>query len=71
MQTSATIPRFIKARTARALERLMLLNNAKRKAFHKYEIVFDGKEWFAWFYVDISNTYNTEAKEILGEDKAL
>lgn len=69
MNTSATTPRFLKAKTAKALERLMLLNNARRKSFHQYSIVFDGKDWYAWFYVDISGSFNLEGKEILGEDK--
>lgn len=43
----------------------MLQNNLKRQAWHKYQIVYDGREWFAWFYVDLSGTYNQEIKEVL------
>lgn len=43
------IKRHIKAKTAQGLERAMLINNLKHNTFFHYEIVFDGKEWFAWF----------------------
>jgi hypothetical protein len=43
------IKRHIKARTPRALEREMLLNNLRNNTFYQYEIIFDGKLWYAWF----------------------
>lgn len=45
----------------------MLQNNAQRKSYHQYQIVFDGKEWFAWYYVDYSGAYNTEITEVTKE----
>jgi hypothetical protein len=47
-------PRYLKAKTAKGLEREMLKNNIARKGWHQYQISHDGKEWFAWYYVDIS-----------------
>lgn len=44
----------------------MLQNNMARKSWHNYQIVFDGKEWFAWYYVDLSGSYNEEIKELDG-----
>jgi len=43
------IKRHIKAETARGLERAMLMNNLKHNTFFHYEIIFDGKNWYAWF----------------------
>jgi hypothetical protein len=60
------IPRFVKAKTPKGLERAMLQNNMARKSWHNYQIVFDGKEWFAWYYVDLSGSYNEEIKELDG-----
>lgn len=46
----------------------MLQNNLKRKAWHNYQISFDGKAWFAWYHVDLSGVYNQEINEIEGEN---
>jgi hypothetical protein len=43
----------------------MLQNNLKRQAWHTYQIVYDGKAWFAWYQVDLSGAYNQEIKEVL------
>lgn len=67
-KTSLTTPRFLKAQSAKGLERLMLRNNLKRKAWHQYQIVFDGKSWFAWYYADLSGTFNKEIEEVEGQD---
>jgi hypothetical protein len=56
----------LKATSPKQLERLMLQNNLKRKCWHRYQIVFDGKSWFAWFDVDLSGAYNQEINEIEG-----
>jgi hypothetical protein len=67
MKHSLKTPRFVKSTTAKGLERLMLENNLKRSTWHDYQIVFDGKLWFAWFYVDLSGSYNQEILEIKKE----
>lgn len=44
----------------------MLQNNLKRNAWHKYEdkgLQPDGY-WYAWYYVDLSGSYNQEINEI-------
>jgi hypothetical protein len=48
-------PKFIRAKTAAALQRAMLQNNLKRRGWHRYEIIFDGKDWYAWFYINTSD----------------
>jgi hypothetical protein len=57
----------LKAASPKQLERLMLKNNLQRKCWHRYQIIFDGKAWFAWFDVDLSGAYNQEINEIEGE----
>lgn len=47
------IPNFLKASSPESLRLLCLKNNAKTGKYHKYEIIFDGKFWFAWFYSDV------------------
>jgi hypothetical protein len=59
-----TTPRYLRANSAKGLERAMLQNNIKRNTWHQYQIVHDGKEWYAWFYVDFSGAYNTELSEV-------
>ena len=68
MKTSLSTPRFIKAKTAKALERSMLQNNLARKTWHQYQITHDGKDWYAWYYVDLSGSYNLEVKEVIQDD---
>ena len=42
----------------------MLQNNLKRKGWHRYEIVHDGKDWYAWFYINLAEpTAITEVNE--------
>lgn len=65
MKTSLSTPRFLKAMSPKGLERAMLLNNIKRKSWHKYDIIFDGKNWIAWYYADLSGELNQEIKEVL------
>lgn len=68
MKTSALTPRFIKAQNPKQLERMMFKNNLVRRAYHDYQIVFDGKAWYAWYYVDLSGSYNVEADEVQGTE---
>lgn len=52
------IKSFLKAKKPEKLMDLMLENNLKMKAYHDYDIIFDGQNWFAWFDVDINNLIN-------------
>ena len=63
-QTSATIKRYLKAKSERGLERAMLINNTKRSAYHNYHIVHDGKNWFAWYDCDLSGMANKDIVEV-------
>lgn len=47
----------------------MLRNNLKRQAFHKYQIVFDGNAWYAWYYADLSGAYNQEILQVEGQQQ--
>lgn len=67
---SLTTPRFLKASTAKALERAMLRNNLKRQSWHQYQIIFDGSSWYAWYYVDLSGTFNKEIEEVETQQNA-
>lgn len=67
MASALTAPRFVKAKSPKGLERAMLQNNIKRARQHVYTIVWDGKDWFGWYYVELDGAYNTEIKEILSE----
>lgn len=58
---SRRIPRFLKAASPNGLVRLMLSNNVKSGVQFEYQIVHDGKAWFAWYYVLL------EAKEALSD----
>lgn len=64
MSDSLNTPRFLVANTPKGLEQAMLKNNLKRKRYHRYQIVFDGRKWFAWYEVDLSGSYNQEIEEI-------
>lgn len=65
--TSASIYRFLKSKTERGLEMKMLLNNRDRKCFHQYQIMHNGKEYVAWYIVDLSGMANKDMME-LGEE---
>lgn len=57
---SFNIPHYLKAGSPEGLRRAMLENNMKLKAECQYfQIVFDGKSWFAFYY--------TEAKDFKGQ----
>jgi hypothetical protein len=44
-------PSFVKAASPSGLVRQMLSNNVKFAMQFDYQIVHDGKTWFAWFYI--------------------
>lgn len=64
MVDSLSTFRFLSASTPKGLERQMLKNNLARRAWHNYQIVFDGRKWYAWYQVDLSGAYNREIEEI-------
>lgn len=48
---SFNIPHYLKAESPQGLRLAMLrLNMSSGKEFDYYQIVFDGKSWFAWYY---------------------
>ena len=59
------IKRFVSAKSPQNLERAMLQNNARRGAYFKYDIVYDGREWFAWYLVDARELVKPIAQKIL------
>lgn len=48
--SSLLVPQFLKAASPNGLVRLMLQNNLKRHTQFEYQIIHDGKSWFAWYY---------------------
>lgn len=47
------IPHFVSARSPKALRTAMLKNNIKWKMiFNYYQIIFDGKKWYAWYQMN-------------------
>ena len=49
------IPNYLKASSPIGLRRLMLRNNIRLGAQVSYfQIVFDGTEWIAWFYEEVT-----------------
>lgn len=67
MVTSNSTPRFLRSTSPKGLERAMLENNIKRRSWHNYTIIFDGKNWFAWYYVDLNLSTTKETEEILSK----
>lgn len=50
MSNEQTLPNFIKARSAKALRVLMSKNNDRlNMSFIPYQIILDGKVWYAWY----------------------
>jgi hypothetical protein len=48
------IPRFLSAPSPQRLEQIMLENNLRKGKEHRYfDITYDGKRWFVWFYEEI------------------
>lgn len=49
-----------------------MLNSVKKDRYFKYQILFDGKFWFAWYEENASDSLQADikAKEVLdGTDK--
>lgn len=56
MVDSKHIPQFVKARSPQGLRRQMLMANARRGAFHKFnDIQFVDGYWYAWYYAEVTN----------------
>jgi hypothetical protein len=47
------IPNYIRSNSPDGLRMLCMKNNAKSGKFYKYDIIFDGKFWYAWYYSDV------------------
>jgi hypothetical protein len=59
------IPHFLRAKTPEALRKAMLRNNVKwGLIFDYYQIVFDGKNWFAWYQMNAVESMQDELKEM-------
>lgn len=61
------LPSYVKAKTAEGLKTLCTQNSIKKDRYFKYQIVFDGKFWFAWYEEDASDSLQADikAREIL------
>ena len=63
MSTPQLIPNFLQASSKKGLVELMILNNAKKGAYHNYfSIVKDGASWVAWYYEEFKNFNNILTK---------
>ena len=61
-------PKALKSKTTKGLERAMMINNVKHQAFFQYQIIWDGKEWVAWYYMDAPKEANDIAMGLLNGD---
>ena len=67
MTRATRVPLFLKARTKDLLIKEMLKNNVKNNvSFDYFDIQKDGKNWIAWFFVDLQSPFR---KEIIRESK--
>jgi hypothetical protein len=71
-QTPSQIPNYIKAGSLQGLRRLMLLNNTRKSAWHKYfdiKYVNEGLKtyWIAWYYENIDDKSIDEQSEELSD----
>jgi hypothetical protein len=51
-ENASAVPDFLSADSPQGLRRLMRLNNARRGAWHRYDIMFVNGRWIAWYYPD-------------------
>lgn len=56
------VPLFLKAKKPEQLIALMHKNNAKRGKEFQYQIVHDGKDWFAWYYQNLIDDLKTASR---------
>ena len=57
------VPNFIRAASPSGLRRLCLKRNMQDNIEHRYDIVYDGKYWFAWFLDEVQ----LKAEEVKGK----
>jgi len=64
---------FLKSKTPEGLIALQVLNNILNNVQHTYTIpVWDGKQWFVWFFADVTtwqdpSLLKEEEKKFLGK----
>lgn len=57
------IKKYLKASSPDELIRLQLQNNLAHSITFKYDIIFDGKSWYAWYLADATNMVKDSAVE--------
>jgi len=65
------LPNYLKAKSAEGLKRLCSDNSIKKDRYFRYQIVFDGSFWFAWYEEDATDSIQNEikAKELLDSSR--
>ena len=72
MKSSLIIPHFIRAGSAKALQALMFRTNlAESRQIEYYQIVYDGKSWFAWYYKMLDENSLLEQSTKIGNKDVL
>lgn len=65
-----TIPVFIKARTAENLMFEMAKTNRKHGSNLRYfDIQWDGKNWYAWYYLENSRLLKEKVNALFGSEE--
>jgi hypothetical protein len=59
-----TIKDFVKAKTPEELQKKMLLNSIKTKAYHDYRIIFANGFWYAWFEMNADELISFEMNNL-------
>ena len=54
------IKTFLVAKSAKELEKKMLQNSIKLKAYVPYHIVFANNEWYAWYEIEMDQLFQGE-----------
>jgi hypothetical protein len=59
---------YVRAKTPEALKAKCLANSVTKGFYYKYNVVHDGKEWFAWYEEDASEILidGIKASEVSG-----
>jgi hypothetical protein len=58
------VKRFIKAKTPEKLVIEQFKNNMKTGAYHNYIILFDGKDWYAFFNASVKDLVKIKPEEL-------
>lgn len=53
---------YIRAKTPEGLKQLCLQNSVSRGYYFRYSVVYDGKNWFAWYEEDASEQIESQIK---------